>query len=227
MIEMTSKELREDLLEFVEHEGKIRFALAPIKRLSKGLPGTWRNILGADDPVKTVLEELWFPWRDLLPETIAQLEEKLQYIGLLQTNQVPFSLVYVFEDEEEPIYSRGYPCQPIERDEAEKLPNHFLDLYKIHNGWTDIPGPMGWLPSEYWFDLGVLYEEEYSEIIPDVRLKDFLVICNSGGSGFLGFDLSKSPPVGLLCSEKEPVQVAPDVVRTLDEWMADLLEDLT
>lgn len=221
---MTSKKLREALSDFVEDEGKVRFELAPLKRLPKGLPGAWSNILRADDPVRSVLEELWFPRRDLLPDTIAQLEEKLRDIGLLQTKQVPFSLIYVFDGEEEPIFFRGYPCRRIERDEAKKLPDRFLDLYKIHDGWTDTGGEMGPRPSENWFDLGLIYEGEYSEILPGVRLKDFLVVCHSGGSGFLGFDLSKSPPVGLICSVKFPVEVSPDVVRTLDEWMADQIE---
>lgn len=227
MTMMTSKELRKDLMEFVEDEGKVRFELAPLEQLPKGIPDSWGNILGADDPVSSVLEELWFPWSDLLPDTTVLLEDKLQYIGLLQTNEVPFSLIYVFEDEEEPIYFRGYPCRPIERDEAKKLPHHFLDLYKIHDGWVSIPGQVGPLPSEGWFDLGIIYEGEYSEIIPGVRLRDFLVVYDSRGFGYLGFDLSKSPPLGLICSKDDPVEISPDVVQTLDEWLAEQLVELT
>jgi hypothetical protein len=227
MTSMKPQNYRKSFPDYIEDEGEIQFEIAPLSKLPADLPNAWKGILSADDPVACVLEELWLPWRDLLPGTVAQLQEKLRCIGLLQTGEIPFSLVYCFEDEGEAVFFRGYPCRSIERDEAEKLPNDFLNLYKIHDGWTDITGFMGPLPSENWFKLSDIYEEEYSEIIPGVRLSDFLVICDKGGSGYLGFDLSKSPPLGLACAVGEPVEVSPDVVRTLDEWMAYELGNLT
>jgi len=216
-----------DFPDYLEDEGDVRFELAPLKSIPADLPQAWRGILSSDDPVGGVLGDLWIPWANLLPDTIAGLKEKLRCIGLLQTQQTPYSLIYCFEDHGEAVYRRGYPCRLIERDEAEKLPDDFLDLYKIHDGWTDITGYMGPLPSENWFDLNDIYDDEYSDIIPGVRLEDFLVVCDTGGSGYLGFDLTKSPPLGLVCAVGEPVEVAPDVVRTLDEWMAFELGNLT
>ena len=220
MPSITSENYRKALPDYIEDEGNVQFEIAPLTGLPADLPAPWKGILSADDPVGRVLEELWLPWRDLLPGTIAHLQKKLRCIGLLQTDEIPCSLIYCFEDDGEAVYFRGYPRRTIERDEAEKLPDDFLNLYKIHDGWTDITGFMGPLPNDNWFTLGDIYEEEYSEIVPGVRLSDFLVICDKGGSGYLGFDLSKSPPLGLVCAVGEPVEVSPDVVRTLDEWMA-------
>ena len=228
MLPLTEDDYRKDLPDYIEDEGDVQFEIAPLTKLPADLPNVWKGILSAADPVRSVLEELWLPWRDLLPGTIAQLQEKLRCIGLLQTGEIPCSLVYCFEDDGESVFFRGYPCRSIERDEAEKLPDDFLSLYKIHDGWTDITGFMGPLPNDDWFSLSEIYEEEYSESIPGgVCLSDFLVICDTGGSGYLGFDLSKSPSLGLIIGAVgEPVEVSPDVVRTLDEWMTFELENL-
>ena len=136
-------------------------------------------------------------------------------------------MIYVFDSDGGPTFFRGYPCRPIKRPEAKKLPARFLNLYKIHDGWTGVVDLLGFIRGEGWFDLGEIYETEYADIIPHVRLKDYLVICDTGGSGYLGFNLSKRPPVGLICSLEDPVKVVRDVVRTLDEWMADQLDELT
>jgi hypothetical protein len=223
---MKLKEIRDALADVLD-ESRIKFELAPVKRLVEGSPSEWERILGAKDPITSVLEQLWSPRRDLLPKTITQLKKKLRLIGLLQTMEVPWSLIYVFDSDGDPTFFRGFPCQPIGRPEAKQLPARFLKLYTIHDGWTDVTGYMGPLPSERWFDLGIIYGTEYSNIIPHVRLKDFLVICDTGGAGYLGFNLSKTPPEGLVCSKEDPVEVVPDVVRTLDEWMADQLDELT
>ena len=146
--------------------------------------------------------------------------------GFCGAGATPFSLIYIFENRGEPLFQRGYASRAIAREEAKKLPDDFLDLYKIHDGWTDIHGFMGPLPSEDWFYLSNLVEEEFSEFLPGVRTSDFLIVCNSGGSKFLGFDLSKVPPLGLICSTIDRVEMVPDIVRTLDEWMAVDLRDL-
>lgn len=218
--------IRKALRDLVD-EGKIKFELAPLEQLPKGLPHEWEKILTSEDPVKSVLEQLWFPQRDLLPKTIAQLKKKLRFVGLLQTKEIPWSLVYVFDSEGDPTFSRGYPCRSIKRPEAKKLPARFLNLYKIHNGWTGVADQLGFISSEGWFNLGTIYGTEYDDIIPHVRLKDFLVICDTGGSGYLGFNLSKHPPAGLVCSDEDPVKAVRDVVRTLDVWMAEQLDELT
>jgi hypothetical protein len=220
MAPITAENYRNSLPNFVEEEGNVQFEIAPLTRLPADLPNSWKGILGADDPVGRVLQDLWLPWRDLLPGTIDHLQRKLRCVGLLQTDEIPCSLIYGFEDDGEAVFRRGYPCRPVDRDEAEKLPDEFLNLYKIHDGWTDMTGYTGPLPNDDWFTLSDIYGGEYSEIIPGVRLPDFLVVCDTGGSGYLGFDLSKSPPLGLVCAVGEAVEVSPDVVRTLDEWMA-------
>lgn len=225
MSALTSKKYQKALLEYVDEEGDVDFKVAPLNKLPADVPNEWKSILSAEDPVASTLEELWFPLRDLLPGTIELLQEKLRFVGLLQTEEVAFSLIYCFEDDGEAVFFRGYPCRPIERAEAKKLPDSFLKLYQIHDGWTDITGFMGPLSNENWFNLSEIYEEEDS--IPGVSLDDFLVICDTGGSGYLGFDLSKTPVVGLVCDIGEPVEVSPDVVRTLDEWMAFELGNLT
>lgn len=224
---MTPGKIKKYLTEYLEGEDNVRFELAPLKNLPKDLPEEWKEILNSDDPVHQVLERLWLPWIDLLPQTIAGLQDKLRAIGLLQTELYPYSLIYVYEEDGDAVFSRGYPCRSFDRDEAEYLPDDFLDLYKIHNGWTDLNGYMGPLPSEDWFDLHDIYDGEYSDILPGVRLKDFLVVFDSGGAGYLGFDLSKNPPLGLICSVDAPVEVVPGVVRALDKWMAAEFGDLT
>ncbi|MEI6267472.1 MAG: hypothetical protein WCP01_01220 [Methylococcaceae bacterium] len=219
---------RKALKEYIGDEGDFQFELAPLSSFPQDMPVAWKEFLSADDPVKGILEKLWYPWRDLLPQTIAELEQKLRFIGLLQTQEIPFSLIYGFEcDDGESTFNRGFPCRLIEREEAKVLTPDFLNIYKIHNGWTDIHGFAGPMRSEEWFDLTAIFDGVYSDAIPGVRLEDFLVICDSGGTGYLGYDLSKSPPVGLECFFNEPVEVVPDVVRALDELMAVQLHDLT
>jgi hypothetical protein len=224
---ITTEKYQKAIPNFIEDEGHVKFEIAPLTRVPTDLPSAWRDIFISDDPVWRVLEDLWLPWDDLLPETIAQLKEKLRCIGLLQTDEFPFSLIYGFEDDGEAVFRRGYPCRPIDRDEAKKLPDEFLSLYNIHDGWTDMTGYTGPLPNDDWFSLSDIYGGEYSENIPGIRLRDFLVICDTGGFGYLGFDLSKKPPLGLVCAVGEAVEVSPDVVRTLDEWMAFELGNLT
>ncbi len=223
---MTLEHCRKKLYPFVQNEGDPLFELAPCDRLPAGLPDSWQAILRAGNPVRSVLDDVWRPWQSLLPDTLAQLERKLRAIGLLQTRATPFSLIYVFENKGEPKFRQGFPTRPIQREEAKLLPRDFLDLYRLHDGWTDMNGFMGPLPSEDWFDFTYILDEEYSRILPGVRLRDFLIVCNSGGTDYLGYDLSKSPPVGLVCSTVDPVEVVPDVVRTLDEWMSVDLGDL-
>jgi len=223
---MDLERCRAKLYPVVENEGDPRFDLAPIQGLPAAAPNEWIEVLRDADSVQRVLERLWLPSRGLLPETIAELQKKLRGIGLLATRFTPFSLVYVFDNKGDPMFRRGFPSRSVDRPEATVLPAEFLDLYRIHDGWTDMNGFMGPLPSEDWFDLSYLLDGDYSKIIPGVRLQDFLIICNSGGSEYLGFDMSKTPPLGLICSVLEPVEVVPDVVRTLDEWMAVDLRDL-
>lgn len=179
-----------------KEEGDVRFELAPLKKIDMGVPGNWKKLLQSEDPVAQVLQDLWLPVRDLLPQTVAGLQAKLRAIGLLQTKDYPYSLIYVFEEDGDPSFHRGYPCRPLKRDEAKHLPADFLALYKVHNGWTDLHGCMGLLPSEDWFDLNDIYDGEYAEEIPGVRLRDFFVISDSAGAGYFGFDMSKNPPTG-------------------------------
>lgn len=224
---MKKNKIIDYIKEYVEEEGEVKFELAPIKKIPYGLPKFWEEILISDDPVKKVLECLWLPFIDLLPETITGLQNKLRGIGLLQTEQYPYSLIYVYEEIGEAVFSRGYPSRPVERDEAKYLPSDFLQLYKIHDGWTDLNGFMGFLPSQDWFDLNDYYDGEYSDILPGIRLKDFLIICESGSNEYLGFDLSRKPPMGLFCAVGDPVEVVPDVVRALDKWMTIEFDDLS
>ena len=224
---MKMDKIKEYVEEYLEDEDNVRFELAPLKNLPKDLPEVWKEILKSGDPVHQVLEHLWLPLVDLLPKTIPALQNKLRAIGLLQTELYPYSLIYVFEDAGEAVFFRGYPSRPIETDEAKYLPSDFLKLYKIHDGWTDLNGSTGPLPSEEWFALSDIYDGEYSDILPGVRLGDFLVIAETGGYGWLGFDMSKRPPLVLICSPEDPVEVVPNVVRALDTWMALGLEDLT
>ena len=211
----------------LENEEVIKFELAPTDKYSNGLPELWKDIMTSKNPVEETFSKLWLPFIDLLPETIKGLRHKLREIGLLETKEYPFSLIYVYEENGEPVFSRGYPVCSIDRDDAKLLPSDFLKLYKIHNGWTDLNGFMGFLPVEDWFDLNDYYDGEYSDILPGIRLKDFLIICESGSNEYLGFDLSKKPPVGLFCAVGDPVEVVPDVVRALDKWMAIEFDDLS
>lgn len=218
---------RDTLVNLVKDEGDPRFELAPLSREPEGLPVEWRGILGGESPTRQVLESLWRRAADLLPETLTELEKHVRAVGLLCTDRIPFSLIYVFETKkQQPAFRRGFPCRPIEAETAGKFPKNFLDLYRVHDGWTDINGFMGPLSRKEWFDLSYILDEDESEAIPGLRPEDFLVTCNSGGSELLGFDMSKTPPRGLVYSPIEPVTLAPDVVQTLDEWMANDLRYL-
>lgn len=221
MTVLKPKHYQEEIPDYLDEEGSVKLEIAPLPKLPVKVPDEWKGILSADDPVEQVLKTLWLPWLELLPATIEQLAEKIQYIGLLQTDEVPFSLLYCFEDEGEVVYFRGYPCQSINQNEAAKLPVDFLNLYKIHDGWTDITGYMGPLPSQDWFDISELYDDdEPCSLPPEILNGEFLVICDMGGSGYIGFDMSKAPPLGLVYTKDDPVEVSPDIVRSLDEWIA-------
>jgi hypothetical protein len=223
---MTQEQCRRHLYDVVSNEQNPRFTLAPCDP-PQMVSERWNDILRSPDPVRAALECLWLPSRGILPELFTELVRTLRGIGLLQTDASPVSLVYVFESNGEPSFRRGYPSKRIETKEAETLPADFLDLYTIHNGWTDLQGFMGPLPVEEWFYYSYVTDAEWLGGRAELRAREFLVVCNSGGSEYLGFDMSESPPAGLVYSVVDPVEVAPDLVRTLDEWMAVDLRDLT
>src|SRR6185503_3449444 len=101
---MTTEECIQQVCSLVAEEGDPHLVMAPLATLPQGIPSEWREIVGARDPIRSALDVLWTPKRDLLPETVGELERRLRGIGLLSTRQTPFSLVYLFENRGQPSF---------------------------------------------------------------------------------------------------------------------------
>ncbi len=224
--------LKKELPDTIRNEGSVRLELAPLKELPKGLPAKWRKVLASADPVPRVLEEIWHPWRLRLPKTVDALEASLRHVALLQTAETPASLLYVFEQDGERYFQRGYRCRPIKgrwgrfsgKELTSRLPRKFLDLYQIHDGW---PGGLGCglLRAKDWYDLTEIYDEdELSEVAPGVPLTDYLIVHDAGGR-YLGFDMTKKRPRCLAWHPREPFEVVADAVAWLDDDTAQGLAD--
>ncbi|MBW2733395.1 MAG: hypothetical protein JRH20_13490 [Deltaproteobacteria bacterium] len=231
---MTKKILKKELPDAIRDEGGIKVVMAPTEQIPKGLPAAWSKVLRSNDPVRTTLEEIWHPWQQQVPRTIEALQSALRGIALLQTGETAASLLYVFEDDGERFFHRGYRSGSIKGDTcglsakelSSRLPAKFLDLYKIHDGWPDGLG-VGLLPSRGWFDLTCIYDDdELSEVVPGVPLEDFLVVWEQD-SRYLGFDMTKKRPRCLAWEAGEPHEVVPNIVTWLDEEWAQQIADFS
>lgn len=190
----------------------------PIENLSQ-IPSSWLNLLSLEKINFAKLRELWHPVIDKFEIVIEDLESRLQGLVILLEDNQPPSLLYVFLNEQELYYHRGFP--PIEEQEIShkikpfwlQLPKYIKKLYTIHNGWVSMFDlSMGHKPID---NLSILSWSEWnleSEVIKNLpfNYKKTIIIFSNGGSGYIGFELPKpeeiAEPRPLIFWSNKPTQ---------------------
>ena len=212
--------------QFVADERNVVFALAPLRTVPVGVPRAWAQVLRAEDPVQALLDTLWAPLGTILPKTYAMLRRKLCGVGLLRTKQHPVSLIYVFRTGRDIFSHRGMPACRVKRTEARRLPKEFLEIYRVHNGWTDLHGFAGPMEQECWSDPLVLIDEDEAEELGIRNPRDLLLVYEDGGGASTGFDLSKKTLAGMTMDPGEgTLERHRNALKEIDASMAQDLED--
>jgi hypothetical protein len=179
------------------------------------IPQSWLDLLSLDDVDFTKLRELWQPIVHRGESIINNLEFKLQGLVILIEDNRPPSLLYIFLNEEELFFHRGFP--PLKETEIPEkiqsfwpmLPEDFKTLYSIHNGWTSFfSGAMGHKPID---EIELLSSEEWM-LEPDViknlpidHTKTILVF-RSGGPGYLAFECIEPEPKSMIFWSNNPTK---------------------
>ncbi|HLP88951.1 MAG TPA: SMI1/KNR4 family protein [Nostocaceae cyanobacterium] len=186
------------------------------------IPPSWLSLLSLGTVEFTKLRELWQPVIHRVEMIIENLESRLQGLAILIEDNQPPSLLYIFLNDEELYYHRGFP--PLTEKEItetvkpfwSKLPEDFKKLYTIHNGWTSMfDMSMGHKPID---KISLLSSTEWSleakviENLPINYTKTIIVFTN-GGSGYIGFELPEldREPRPLIFWSDKPTQPDLDI----------------
>ncbi|MTJ10907.1 MULTISPECIES: SMI1/KNR4 family protein [unclassified Anabaena] len=161
---------------------------------------SWLGLLSLEEVDFTKLRELWQPILHRVEVIIEDLESRLQGLAILIEDNKPPSLLYVFLNDEELYYHRGFP--PLQEQEImegikpfwSKLPEDLKKLYTINNGWLSLFDlSMGHKPVD---KISVLSSTEWNlepEVIRNLPLNytKTIILFANGGSGYIGFELSE------------------------------------
>jgi hypothetical protein len=162
------------------------------------IPQSWLGLLSLEEVDFTKLRELWQPILYRVEVIIEDLESRLQGLAILIEDDKPPSLLYIFLNDEELYYHRGFP--PLQEQEItegikpfwSKLPEDLKKMYTIHNGWVSLFDlSMGYKPVD---KISVLSSTKWNlepEVIRNLPIdytKTIILFAN-GGSGYIGFEL--------------------------------------
>lgn len=221
-----SEETYYGLLDDVLHEGEPELVFVPFGHAFADAPAAWADVLTATD-WKTVLCNLWSPFANRLPRVCRALQERLQGIGLLRTEEVPASLIYFF-GKDCSFQFRGRSPRRETEIETSQLPADFLDFYRLHDGFTLYfsrdNGPLPsteWLPSDnFWEDVELIMPPG------EVSSKDLKVVLRIGEELLLAYDTSKSPGLPFAIWRDGTVEPLADMWAAIDREIGGFLEEM-
>lgn len=205
-----------ELLDNVTSEGNPRLLVAPVAISEiRVVPMIWQELLTSPNADRLITRTLWAPVAQLLPKTVASIENKLRGLAILSTEKKRPSLIYLFTKEGDFFARRGYPPVTQLPEISRKLSVDISPLYDIHDGWVDFfSGDGGTMPINEWQVLG--------ESAPG-RRDGFLEVYSTGGSS-LGFDLSESPASPYAIWSEGDVEPLESWWNKLDQRLANNLE---
>lgn len=216
-----------ELIDRVVHEGEPELLLGPLVSPPSDLPPAWGEVLTAEDP-RAAVAALWQPMADRLPRVWRALQERLPRVGLLRTEEVPVSLIYFFSDGDDSVKYRGRLPLAETKLAASRLPEEFLDFYRIHDGWvlyySEDGGPA---PSTEWLPLSDLWTEVDWKLPPgEVSLDTLTSVFRDGDELALAYDTSASSGLPLLCRDDGTIDVLLDMWAAIDREIGLFLEEL-
>ncbi len=177
------------MLEELHDVGITNLLTSPLQKVPPGTPAPWVPALTSKDSKLAVVNQLWSPWKNLLPLTLEGLSSKLQSVIVLMRNDHPGAWGYLFEMEKEPfLFVGNAPTKPT-HPSAARLPSNFLSFYDLHDGWTDPYKTTGPLPGNEWPLLSFLIDIDSGLTESKIKPKNFLIIAQFEGDLTLpGFD---------------------------------------
>ena len=216
-----------ELIDRVVHEGEPELLLGPIERLADEIPSTWLTVLTAQDS-RTAIASLWGAIEERLPRICLAIQERLQGIGFLCTEEVPASLIYFFSVEGNQFQYRGRHSKTDAS--LAKLPfqTEFLDFYRIHDGWTlffsEDNGPVS---SVEWQPLSDVWANVNFKLLPrGVSLNALIVVFRDGDELALAYDTSSLTMIPVLCLNDGTIEPLLDIWLAIDDHIGELLEEL-
>jgi hypothetical protein len=215
-----------ELLDDVLHEGEPELIFLPFGSAFDDMPGAWVDVANASD-WRAALRDLWFPLANRLPRVHRALQERLQGIGLLRTEEVSASLIYFF-GKDCSFQFRGRSPLAEKELEASQLPSDYLDFYRLHNGFTlYFSRDNGPLPSAEWLPPDYFREDAKLKIPPgEIFAQALKVVFRIGEEMLLAFDTSKSPALPFVIWRDGTVEPLADMWATVDREVGGLLEEM-
>lgn len=198
MIQITKHIILNDLDNYCDNPRLITHIQDIPQDVLSQIPEAWLDILALAEIDITKLRELWQPVLPKVEMIMEDLESRLQGLSILMEDNKPPSLLYIFLNEEELYYHRGFP--PLQDQEVpesikpfwSRLPEDVKQLYTIHNGWVSLfDFSMGYKPID---KISVLSSTEWNlepEVIKNLPI-DYtktIILFTNGGSGYIGFEL--------------------------------------
>lgn len=191
------------------------------------LPQWWIECLKLKGNLrKEKLLSFWQKFKDVLPVTFSYIQNDLKIIELIRHDNL-YSLLYIFEVNEENYYYLGYESinlnSSLVSDRVKKnLPDYLKQFYtELHNGWVELAsGALGPLPLEKCFLLssnewGILESIE----TPPLELEDMLVVLTNGGGGYLCIDLGSPDNNACIWWSDEAPDLNVDLWGAMDAWI--------
>lgn len=216
-----------ELLDRVAPEGEPELFMGPIATVPDDVPRAWMEILTSPDP-RAAAARLWQPVADRVPRIYTALQQRLQGVALLRTEETPVSLVYLFSEGDDWVPYRGLPPSSEDGPMDQRVPADFLEFYGIHDGWTlyysEDGGPA---PRRRWVTLSNVWKDVVWKLPPgDLSEEQTIAVYRDGDELALAFDTSAAPALPLRCHGDGSVDVLIDLWAALDREVGDLLDTL-
>jgi len=214
---------RFEILDRLAHEGETQLLFAPLEKPPLDLPPGWSELLACRDPGPAALQ-LWGKMRPRLPRIARAFEHRLHGLALLRTEEVPASLVYIFQSGQEVFAYRGSPPVSTPPDAPE-----LRDFYSVHDGWvslfTEDDGPM---PTTAWNVLRKpLWPETQWRVHPGAgSLENFAAIYVDEDEEVFAIDTSKPLTQPLICRPNGTVEPMADLWDAIDREVGEFLLEL-
>jgi hypothetical protein len=149
-------------------------------------------------------------------------------VGLLSTEDVPASLIYFFRDGDYLFAYRGRPPLSERQLRDAKVPQEFLDFYRIHDGWvlyySEDGGPA---PHGEWSSVSACWPNAVWQLPPgDISANALTVVYRDGEDFALAYPPLIVSTMPMWCSSNGTADVVLDVWAAIDDDIGFVLEQL-
>jgi len=215
------------LVDRVVQEGDPQLSIGPLAAPLDDVPAEWVPILTSADP-RTAIAHLWRSVAHRLPRTYLALRERLHAVALLRTEETPASLVYLFTDGTEWVPYRGRPAVAEAALKRSRLPDDFLEFYRIHDGWvlyySEDGGPV---PSTEWLPISRFWTEVVWKLPPgDISEESAIAVYRDGDELAFAYETAMTPAAPLGCFGDGSVDVLLDMWAAIDRELGGFLAEM-